>query len=68
VQLDLTVLTKTKEMIHYYELFRYGGKNALNIDTNDLTHVSVPIEEDHNSHQPSHMPLWGQHSHAQSCP
>jgi hypothetical protein len=38
---DLTVLTKTKEMTHYCESFRYAGKNALTNVSNDLTHVSV---------------------------
>jgi hypothetical protein len=31
MQLDLTVLTKRKEMIRYCELFGYGDKYALNI-------------------------------------
>jgi hypothetical protein len=67
-KLDLIVLTKTKEMIYYYESFGYNGKGALNTITNDLMHVSVPAEMDHNSPQPSHMPLMDQHHHAHSCP
>jgi hypothetical protein len=31
-------------MIHYCELFGYGGKVALNTSTIDLTQVSVPAE------------------------
>jgi hypothetical protein len=30
MQLGLIILTKTKTTIRYYELFGYGGKNALN--------------------------------------
>jgi hypothetical protein len=44
-------------MIRYCDSFGCGGKGALNIVTNDLTQVCVPTEMDHNSHQPSHMPL-----------
>jgi hypothetical protein len=32
-------------MIRYCETFRYGGTMLLNIITNDLTHVSVPVED-----------------------
>jgi hypothetical protein len=42
---DLIVLTKTKDTIHYYRSFRYSDKNALNTVTNDLMHVSVPVEK-----------------------
>jgi hypothetical protein len=45
MQLDLIVLTKTKEMICYCESFRYGAKSALNTVTNDSMHVSVPAED-----------------------
>jgi hypothetical protein len=44
MQLVLIVLTKRKEMIHYYESFEYGGTMLSNIVANDLTHVSVPAE------------------------
>jgi hypothetical protein len=49
-------------MIYYCETFRYGGKNALNNVTNDLTHVTVPIEDG------SNIPLRDQHFRAPSCP
>jgi hypothetical protein len=52
-------------MIYYYESFRYGGKDALNTVTNNLTQVSAPIEKNHNSHQPSHNTL---KRPALSCP
>jgi hypothetical protein len=68
MQLELTNVTKTKEMIRYCESLRYGGQITLNNITIDLTHVSVPAKKDHNSHQPSHMPLRDQHSLAHSCP
>jgi hypothetical protein len=42
MQLDLIVLTKGKEMIHYCESFRYGGTTLSNIIANYLTHVSAP--------------------------
>jgi hypothetical protein len=61
-KLDLIVLTKIKEMIYYCETFRYGGKNALNNVTNDLTHVTVPTEDE------SNIPLRDQHFRAPSCP
>jgi hypothetical protein len=35
-KLNLIVLTKIKEMIHYCKMFRYGGKSALNTVTNIL--------------------------------
>jgi hypothetical protein len=54
-------------MILYCESFRYSGKVALNAVINDLTKVSGP-EEDHSSHQPSHMALRDQHFHAHSGP
>jgi hypothetical protein len=68
MHLDLIILTKTKETIHNYESFGYGGQNALNTVTINLMYVSVPTEEDHNSHQPSHMPVRDQHSCVHSCP
>jgi hypothetical protein len=33
-------------MIRYCELFGYGGKSALTNVYNDLTHVSVPVEDE----------------------
>jgi hypothetical protein len=68
MQLDLISLIKTKEMICYCKSFGYGGQNALNTISNDLTHVSELIEKDHNGYQPSPMPLGDQHSRAHSCP
>jgi hypothetical protein len=62
MQLALIVLTKTKEMIHYYKSFGYGGKVALNTVTIDLTYVSVPAEDE------SNIPLVDQHFCAHSCP
>jgi hypothetical protein len=44
MQLILIILTKRKEAIHYCESFGYGGTTLSNIVTNDLTHVSVPVE------------------------
>jgi hypothetical protein len=46
MQLILIVLTKTKETIHYCETFGYGGTTLSNIIANDLTHVSVPAEDE----------------------
>jgi hypothetical protein len=34
-----------------------SGQITLNTVIIDLAHVSVPVKKDHNSHQPSHMPL-----------
>jgi hypothetical protein len=45
MQFILIILTKRKGMIRYYETFRYGGTMLSNIIANDLTHVSVPVEE-----------------------
>jgi hypothetical protein len=45
MQLVLIALTKRKEMICYYKSFGYGGRMLSNIIANDLTHVSVPIED-----------------------
>jgi hypothetical protein len=46
---DLTVLTKTEEMIHYYESFGYGGKGVLNKTKQTIRYrsngVSVPAED-----------------------
>jgi hypothetical protein len=47
-------------------LCEYSGQGALNTMTNDLTQVSVPAKQDHNSHQSSHMSLRDQHFHAHS--
>jgi hypothetical protein len=48
MQLDLTVLTKRKEMIRYYESFRYGGKYTLNKRFHRSNGVSVPAENGSN--------------------
>jgi hypothetical protein len=45
MQLVLIILTKRKVTIHYCELFGYGGTMLWNIIANDLTHVSVPVED-----------------------
>jgi hypothetical protein len=45
MQLVLIVLTKRKEMVRYCETFGYGGTTLSNIVANDLTHVSVPVED-----------------------
>jgi hypothetical protein len=45
MQFILIILTKGKEMIHYCESFRYSGTTLSNIVANDLTHVSVPVED-----------------------
>jgi hypothetical protein len=45
MQFILIILTKRKGMICYYETFGYGGTMLSNIIANDLTHVSVPVEE-----------------------
>jgi hypothetical protein len=45
MQLILIVLTKRKEMICYYKMFGYDGTTLSNIVANDLTHVSVPVED-----------------------
>jgi hypothetical protein len=44
MQLVLIILTKRKESNLYCESFGYGGTTLLNIIINDLTHVSVPVE------------------------
>jgi hypothetical protein len=45
MQLFLIILTKRKGMICYCESFGYGGIMLLNIVANDLTHISVPVED-----------------------
>jgi hypothetical protein len=45
MQLFLIVLTKRKEMIRYCESFGYGG-TTLNIVGNELTYVSVLVEDE----------------------
>jgi hypothetical protein len=45
MQLILIVLTKRKEMIRYCKMFGYDGTTLSNIVANDLTHVSVPVED-----------------------
>jgi hypothetical protein len=62
MQLNLIILTKTKETIRYSESFGYDGKSALNTISNDLMHVSVPEEDiEHalrgsSTFMPSHAP------------
>jgi hypothetical protein len=68
MQLDLIILTKTKRNGPLLRIVRIRWPNALNTITVDLTHVGVSAEMDHNSHQPSHVPLRDQHSRAHSCP
>jgi hypothetical protein len=63
MQLDLIVLTKRKGTIRYCELFGYGGTTLSHIVANDLTHVSIPVEEGSIipimgiSHHPHHGPF-----------
>jgi hypothetical protein len=57
-----------RKMIRYCESFGYSGKDTLNTITNNLTQVSVPTEDDHNNHQPSHMTLRDQHFCAHFMP
>jgi hypothetical protein len=45
MQLDLIVLTKTKEMIRYCESFGHGGKMLSTHVTNDLARVSVTTKD-----------------------
>jgi hypothetical protein len=45
MQLVLIILTKRKEMICYFESFRYGDTTLSNIVAKDLTHVSVSAED-----------------------
>jgi hypothetical protein len=45
MQLDLIILTKTKENIHYCELFEHGGKMLSTHVTNNLARVSLPVED-----------------------
>jgi hypothetical protein len=45
MQLNLIVLTKRKETIHYCESFECGGTTLSNIIANNLTHGSVPTED-----------------------
>jgi hypothetical protein len=45
MQLDLIILTKIKETIRYCELFGHGGKTLSTHVPNDLTCVSVPVED-----------------------
>jgi hypothetical protein len=45
MQLDLTVLTKTKEMICYCKLFEYSGKMLSTHISNVLTQVTVCAED-----------------------
>jgi hypothetical protein len=67
IQLILIVLTKRKETIRYCESFRYGGTTLSNIIANDLTEVSVRVEEG------SIIPIMGislhrQHGDFAQCP
>jgi hypothetical protein len=66
-KLDLIILTKTKENDPVLRIVRIWWQNALNTITNDLMQVSIPAEEDHNSHQPSHMRLRDQYFHGHTC-
>jgi hypothetical protein len=66
MQLILIVLSIRKEMVRYCELFGYGGTTLSNIVANDLTQVSIPIEEG------SIIPIMGislnpQHGHFTQC-
>jgi hypothetical protein len=60
---DLIVLTKIKEMTRYCGSNALGGKSALINASNDLTHVSVPVEDGQIipimgiSHHPYHMSI-----------
>jgi hypothetical protein len=45
MQLDLIILTKTKETFRYCKSFDYGGESTLNTVANDLMHVSVLVED-----------------------
>jgi hypothetical protein len=45
MQLVLIILAKRKETIGYCEMFRYGGTTLSNIAANDLTHVSVHVDD-----------------------
>jgi hypothetical protein len=64
-KLDLIILTKTKEMICYCESYAYSGKVALNIISNDLTQVSVPVE---NGSQQSSIFAHALKGQALTCP
>jgi hypothetical protein len=45
MQLVLISLIKRKEKIRYCATFGHGGTMLSNIVANDLTHVSVPVED-----------------------
>jgi hypothetical protein len=45
MQLVLIVLTERKETIHYCESFGFGGTTLSNIVANNLTQVSIPVED-----------------------
>jgi hypothetical protein len=44
MQLDLTILTKTKETIRYYESFGYGGK-TLSIHVSNVLMQFITLQE-----------------------
>jgi hypothetical protein len=56
---DVTVLSKTKEMIRYCESFGYDGKNTLTNVSNDLTRTSVPVEDGSQQSTTFTHALWG---------
>jgi hypothetical protein len=55
MQLDLTILTKRKEMIRYCESFGYGGKCALDKHFYRSNGVSILAEKG------SNIPSWDFH-------
>jgi hypothetical protein len=71
---DLIVLTKTKEMTHYYESRTFGGKALPTIISNKLTQVNVPAKKwiKHALSGPALsyplILLVDQYSRAHSCP
>jgi hypothetical protein len=67
MQLVLIAFTQRKDTIHYCESFGYGSTTLSNIIANNLTHVSVPVEEG------SIIPIMGislhpHHGHFTQCP
>jgi hypothetical protein len=67
MQLILIVLTKRKEMIYYCKSFGYSGTTLSNIIANDLTYVSVPVEEG-SIISIIGISLHPQHGHFTQCP
>jgi hypothetical protein len=66
MQLDLTVLTKAKKMIHYYGSHAYDGKTLSTHVCIILMQVSVPSED--GSQQSATFTHAVQQLHAHSCP